>query len=121
MDNFHFDLTSEGELVTPMMIAFQRPTQVIEGYLIHPEKGLVFFGYLPGMPAGGVKLPFKLDPIGAADFATRWLAEQDYGKEPDHDGDNGRGWRLYNESWGSVGSWTGAFIAVKPAWAMYGK
>lgn len=23
-----------------------------------------------------------------------WLAKQDYGEEPDHDGSNGRGWRL---------------------------
>ena len=121
MDNFHFDLTSEGDLVAPMKIAFQRPTQRAEGYLIHPEKGLVFFWYLGETVEGLVKLPFKMDHVGAADFARRWLDEQDYGREPDHDGDNGRGWRLYNEEWGRVGSWTGAFIAVKPAWAMYGK
>lgn len=121
MDNFHFDLTSEGSLVKPMEIAFQRPTQQAEGYLIHAEKGLVFFGYLGGAPTGMVRLPFKFDHIGAADFAKRWLVEQDYGSQPDHDGDNGKGWRLYNESWGQVGGWTGAFIAVQPAWAMYGK
>lgn len=121
MDNFCFDLTSEGSLVEPMKIAFQRDTRRAEAYLIHAEKGLVFFDYLGSMPKEGVKLPFKLDHIGAADFAARWLVEQNYGREPDHDGDNGKGWRLYNESWGHVGGWSGAFIAVKPAWAMYGK
>lgn len=121
MDNFHFDLTSEGPLVKPMEIAFMRPTQRAEGYLVHREKGLVFFWYLGGAPDDFVRLPFKLDPIGAADFAMRWLAEQDYGNQPDHDGDNGKGWRLYNEEWGQVGGWTGSFIAVKTAWAMYGK
>lgn len=121
MDNFRFDLISEGDLVKPMEIAFRRPTQRAEGYLVHADKGLVFFGYLGGAPEGLVKLPFKLDHVGAADFAKRWLAEQDYGREPDHDGDNGKGWRLYNEDWGFVGGWHGSFIAVKPAWAMYGK
>lgn len=68
-----------------------------------------------------VALPFTLDAAGAVDFATRWLAEQDYGRQPDHDGDNGRGWRVYNEAWGHVdGDW-GAFVAISPAWAMYGK
>lgn len=121
MDNFHFDLTSEGDLELPMHIAFERSERRAEGYLIHPEKGLVFFWYVGGTQDGLVKLPFKLDHIGAADFASRWLAEQNYGNEPDHDGDNGRGWRLYNEAWGRVASMTGSFIAVKPAWAMYGK
>ncbi len=66
-------------------------------------------------------LPFGMDAIGAADFARLWLAEQNYGNEPDHDGDNGKGWRLYNEAWGRVGGHTYSFVAIKPAWAMYGK
>jgi len=121
LDNFRFDLTSEGDLVKPMEIAFQRATRRAEGYLIDDKKGLVFFWYLGGSAAGLVPLPFKMDHVGAADFAKRWLAEQNYGNEPDHDGDNGKGWRLYNEAWGKIGDWTGSFIAVKPAWAMYGK
>jgi hypothetical protein len=26
---------------------------------------------------------------------TAWLEEVDYGEEPDHDGANGKGWRVY--------------------------
>lgn len=122
MDNFHLDITSEGDLATPMGIAFGR-LNTAEAYLIDPKKGLIFFKWVPSNspPDGLVKLPFKLDAAGAADFAKRWLAEQDYGNEPDHDGDNGRGWRLYNEAWGMIGALSGSIIAVKPAWAMYGK
>lgn len=121
MDNFHLDITSEGDLVRPMELAFQRPERRAEGYLTHPEKGLVFFWYLKEAPPGTVPFPFKMDHVGAADFARRWLAEQNYGPRPTHDGDNGKGWRLYNESWGSIDGCRGSFIAVKPAWAMYGK
>lgn len=121
MDNFHIDITSDGPLGPPMKIAFGFYKKA-EGYVITPEKGLVFFNYLDGAPKSlAIKLPFKLDAEGAADFARRWLEEQNYGPEPDHDGDNGKGWRLYNEEWGHVGGWTGSIVAVQPRWAMYGK
>lgn len=118
MDNFDINLTSEGDLTKAMEIAFRRDTAI--GYSVG-EKGLVFFKYDAKDIIGFTKLPFKLDAAGAADFAKRWLSEQDYGGEPDHDGDNGRGWCLYTEGWGMVGSWHQSIVAVKPAWAMYGK
>ena len=119
MDNFHIDITSEGSINAAMRIAFSGRSHKASFYKVSATKGLVF-GWSDSM-RDGIKLPFSLDADGAADFATRWLAEQDYGKEPDHDGDNGKGWRLYNESWGHVDDDWAAFVAVKPAWAMYGK
>jgi len=68
-----------------------------------------------------VAFPFVMDAVGAADFARRWLSQVDYGREPDHDGDNAKGWKLYNEEWGRVDSDSSAVIAVAPVWAMYGK
>lgn len=70
---------------------------------------------------GYVAFPFKMDAFGCADFAARWLDECAYGREPDHDGDNEKGWRVYNESWGHVEDLHSAIIAVAPAWACYGK
>lgn len=123
MDNFHIDITSEGDLAKAMEIAFQRPTQKAEGYLVDPKFGLIFFWSCSDSypPQGLVRLPFKLDSAGAADFARRWLEEQDYGREPDHDGDNGRGWRMYNNDWSKVNGLSYSIVAVQPAWAMYGK
>jgi hypothetical protein len=125
MDNFHIDITSEGDLSDAMKIAFKGAAgSKAEAYLIHPDKGLIFFwsAHPNDHPDKRlVPLPFKLDAAGAADFAKRWLAEQDYGRQPDHDGHNGKGWRLYNESWGRVGDFTYSFVAVMPEWAMYGK
>lgn len=59
-----------------------------------------------------------MDAAGCADFASRWLAEAEYGAEPDHDGCNTRGWRVYNEK---CDGHYGAIIAVAPAWACHGK
>ncbi len=124
MDNFRIDITAEGDalLVKAMEVAFTNcPGQTAEAYLISPEKGLVFFWSPKDSSQSLVPLPFKLDAAGAADFARRWLAEADYGREPDHDGDNGKGWRVYCEGWGRIDGYSYSFVAVKPCWAWYGK
>jgi hypothetical protein len=148
MDNFHIDITSEGDLAPAMKIAFGRWNKAV-GYAVRaaypgereevPEGApkhfrpdwkygkrpkplrLVFFWSDYEKRPDMVKFPFTLDAEGAADFAKRWLAEADYGKEPDHDGDNGKGWRLYCEGWGHVDDDHSSFVAVAPSWAMYGK
>lgn len=137
MDNFRLDITCEGRerLMQAMALAFHdRGGGGAVGYVVKGEvpapgaltdwsgrpksRRLVFFWTLsPDAQA----LPFKLDAEGAADFAWRWLQQEDFGGQPDHDGDNGRGWRLYNEAWGHVDSDNRAFVAICPAWAMYGK
>lgn len=151
MDNFRFDITAEGDkrLALAMELAFMRaaggkavayavrqpvasdryPADDPTPHLRNREKTtakplrLVFYWNKPDRPSDQtiVALPFSLDVAGAADFAIRWLKEQDYGREPVHDGDNGRGWRLYNEGWGHVDNDWSAFVAVAPAWALYGK
>src|SRR6266853_1628044 len=110
MDNFHIDITSEGDLTKAMQIAFTHYNRAV-AYEVDKEKGLIFFwsDNPDAMTAGVVKLPFKLDAIGAADFASHRLAKADYGTEPDHDGDNGHGWRVYNESWGRIEGRTYSF------------
>ena len=93
------------------------------GYVIDPECGMVFLRYKPDTaPEGYSAFPFPMDADGASDFAARWLAVAPYPKEPDHDGDNEKGWRFYNEAWGHVGKYGHcALIAVRPSWQMYGK
>ena len=85
------------------------------------ELRLVLFWANREKADGFVPFPFKMDAKGAADFVCRWLAEADYGTPLDHDGDNKKGWRVYCEDCGHVdGDW-GAFLAVSPRWALYGK
>lgn len=131
MDNFKVDITSIGEdlLIAAMQFVFKGsgPMSSACGYAIRqPTHGkplrIVFYHVVPTHRDDFRALPFKLDAEGAADFALRWLnGAAEYGAEPDHDGDNEKGWRLYNEDWGHVdGDWQ-ALIAVAPNWAMYGK
>lgn len=70
---------------------------------------------------GSQLLPYPLTLDQTAIFIEGWLKNVDYGKEPDHDGDNGKGWRLFTEDWGHVAGHHYAIVGVNPAWAMYGK
>lgn len=66
-------------------------------------------------------LPFPLNLEQAAGFIVDWLGSVDFGTEPDHDGSNHKGWRLFTEDWGHVAGNHYTIIAAQPAWAMYGK
>lgn len=118
MDNFAFDMTSEGdEALKTALSLFRPPGGKVTGYSTDGKR-LVFF-WSDSQTA--TKLPFPMTLSQAADFASGWLQHADYGGQPDHDGDNGKGWRLYCENWGQIGRDPYAFAAIEPAWAMYGK
>lgn len=70
---------------------------------------------------GSIPLPFPLSLDQAAGFVADWIGSASYGSEPDHDGSNGRGWRLFTEAWGHVARHHCAIVGAQPAWAMYGK
>ena len=98
MDNFHFDMTCEGDdtLSAAMLVVFRATRSVglgprgqklgVTHYAIRPKQDkksvrMVFFNYV-GTPSDHMKLPFTFDAAGAADFARRWLSEVEYGTEP---------------------------------------
>lgn len=66
-------------------------------------------------------LPYPIDFAGSLQFVKGWLNQANYGKQPDHDGDNDKGWRVFTESWGHVAGYSYSFVAIQPVWAMYGK
>lgn len=142
MDNFRIDVTAEGResLLKAIEIAFTHnaPGQRVESYHVTKLKGDDYNGMpqdVDGKVAlvlrwsksekitenGPVNLPFKFDAPGAADFAQRWLAEQDFGREIDHDGHNKKGWRIITGNWGFVCDDRYAVCAIIPWWAAYGK
>jgi len=58
----------------------------------------------------------------ASDFAWHWLQEvAEYGPEPDHEGDNHKGFYLFTGFWGHVLGNSNGIIGIRPCWAMYGK
>jgi hypothetical protein len=118
MDNFHFDMTSQGAATLKTALSlFNPPGRKVTGYSTDGKRLVLYWTDSPK----ATKLPFPMTLEQAADFAAGWLEHADYGSEPDHDGDNGKGWRLYCEGWGHVDRDHCAFAAVQPVWAMYGK
>lgn len=69
-----------------------------------------------------IKLPYPMDGEQMFEFARGWLKQgATWTREPDHDGDNGRGFRVFAEDWGHVAGHHYALLAVQPVWALYGK
>lgn len=122
VDNFRFDITADRDLEAVLSLAFARHAKAVawraDTYDDKPRLVLAWTdageGWTPLLAAAG--------PQQAAAMIQQWLDERDYGPEPDHDGSNGRGFRVYNDAWGHVNpyGWP-AFVAVQPNWAWYGK
>ena len=124
MDNHRFDITADKGLSDWIRCCCARRISAV-GWSTHPPEGdkparLVFY-WMESKAPGFTNLPFRADAAEVFTIAERWLAQSDYGPQPGHDGDNGKGFRLYNERWGHVDGRHEAFLAVSPAWAMYGK
>lgn len=66
-------------------------------------------------------LPAPMDAAGVAKFVEAWLSTVDYGPAPDTDGSTGKSCRIYNEQWGHIDGNHAAFVAIEPAWLVYGK
>lgn len=121
MDNFHIDITSRG--IDPLKSALSLcGHKKVSGYRVEETKGKPRMIFYWASSPNAAPFPFEMPIDQAAQFAQAWLdGGAEYGREPDHDGHNEKGFRLYCEDWGHVaGEWQ-AFVAIEPAWAMYGK
>ncbi len=142
MDNFKIDIVAESQesLLKALEIAFAHnaPGHKMQSYHVTKLVSDVYNGIpndIDGRTAlvlrwttaekisenGPINLPSKFDAKGSADIAQRWLLEQDFGREPDHDGHNEKGWRVVTGSWGHVCGDRYAICAILPWWAAYGK
>ncbi len=118
MDNRQIDISSEGKKDFDLAIKIAIGSKSTIGYRVH-ENCLVLYSVTSKKM---IDLPYGMNPQETCDFAWGWFERnKPLDKQPDHDGDNEKGFRVFNESWGHVfGEWE-AFIAIKPIWAMYGK
>jgi len=100
----------------PLASGFPAP-----GFIVDKERGcLVFMKYdsAPGM----TMFPTPLSAERCAEIAFEWVSSQPYPNQPDHDGDNKKGWMIFNNEWGQVdGHGYHSFIAICPTWIMFGK
>ena len=125
MDNHRIDITWEGEdrfrLILGLLVqkhGGRRKDKFFTHYIDDPDYGLILMWTNRD---NAVKFDKPKGRAELVDFAWQWLQDQDYGPQPDHDGSNGKGWRIFNESWGHVNNDWAAFCAIQPVWAMYGK
>lgn len=124
MDNHRIDLTWEGEERFRTVLSLlvnehgRRKDKSFTHYAEDPDYGLILY-WTDSKDAKKLPRPMTGDQL--VNFAWDWLQKQDYGSQPDHDGSNGKGWRIFNESWGHVKRDWAAFCAIQPIWAMYGK
>jgi hypothetical protein len=116
MDNFQVDITSGGAEDLKRAMGFFSLLHKVTGYR---DEGRRFVLYRADSPSA-TKLPFPLTREQAADLIIGWLEQADYGPQPDHDGHNGKGWRLHNGAGGHIGGEWQALLAVEPVWAEYG-
>lgn len=139
MDNFAFDVTAKSRATfdLAMMIATSDNSEATHyAVLTLPVKSnewtkedkrkrgtLVLFRG-PGMKEA-VPFPHPLKHAALTEFVWDWLRHMwetgEAGDEPDHDGSNSHGYRIFNEEWGHVAGHFEAFVAIQPVWAMHGK
>ncbi len=130
MDNRNISIQTEGK--DAFYLAFQLFFDAhgkATHYFEHPDKGFLLLWHedtfmLDNNRKSASKLPFPMDWKAAAELAWGWLLnqpEESFRDYYDHDGSNGRGFKVYNEAWGHVAGSHYAFLGVLPVWAWYGK
>jgi hypothetical protein len=150
MDNFHIEIVARGQEVMArgLEIAFAAHGGKADGWGVVgvdppsdekkdrydnrapsllgvvnvPHYVLTFYSSRPETRFDYNSFPVPVDAKDAAKVAFDWLKQKgEYGDQPDHDGDNERGFYLFCNTWGHVlGSHYG-IVGVGPAWAMLGK
>lgn len=124
MDNFSFDITANDNLQGWLDCCMGHRKAV--GWSVHYDNGkeesrLIFYWVSPPHVDKYQSLPSPADTVQVCTIAESWLDVVNRSKPPNHDGSNGKGFRLYNEAWGHVDGHSQGLLAITPAWAMYGK
>lgn len=132
-DNFKFLIEAHGmpALKAALDIVFMAHSSVthwaVDISVLSNRKRLIFFWSDPGpvyngsLPAlAAVPIGYKASAPTALAFIQQWLAEQDYGDQPDHDGSNSAGFRVEaGELYSAYGRY--AAMVITPVWAEHGK
>lgn len=125
MDNHHLIFRGETkeEFYAAMKLLFRTQDKspiTATGYIINENK-FVLFQY-DREEEGMTPFPYPMDYEATATFIWGWLQKVDYPPQPDHDGDNHKGFEVANNSWGEVDGYQySTFGAIRPNWCMYGK
>lgn len=121
-NDFRFDITSDRNLEDILKIAFSRNSKAA-GWRVEGKRLILSWHNETDYKNPGRWNAFITPMTAESVFSTviEWLKAQDFGPEPDTDGHNKKGFRVYNESWGRVGNDPYAFVAIEPEWITYDK
>lgn len=119
MDNRVINIRSVGEADFKASLRLLIDSTII-GYRVDAEKNrLILYKYKSDKMT---PTPYPMNIEQVISFAWGWFEQSKVnGNQPDHDGDNEKGFNIYNEDWGHVGGEYSACAAITPIWAMYGK
>ena len=129
MDNFQIRVVSEGRehFNKALRMAFDHRKTATHYFIRRDADNKAYsltFLWTESKEIGVMPLPYPMEFEAASDFAWHWLENgADFGNEPDHDGDNGRGFIIHNgDAWGQIENfeWK-SLVQIQPYWAMYGK
>lgn len=118
-DNFQFDITGAPLKQCLDIAILGAPGKKVVGWRVDEKPNRLVLYWSNN--EGATPLPAPLSGEALLGFVQAWLESVEYGSEPDHDGSNSRGWRVYNEQWGQVAGNFYAFAAIEPVWLMHGK
>lgn len=129
-DNQHFSVSGETEagLRATLALAGKMFQTHVSGYRAEPDSGrlvLYFSTVLADTHSRKdvQRLPAPVTLEGMTTLIWEWLAtvpDSQRAEYSDHDGSNGRGWRVFVENWGRVGDEYDT-IAVEARWNWFGK
>lgn len=118
--SFRFDITNDKNLAEILELAFSEKGEAC-AYKV--KNGRLILSWV-GSPSPASDWSSFLTPLTASSMVGMvkdWLATQDYGKEPNHDGTAVKGFHVYNERWGQIDNDYQAFVAIEPHWIFCGK
>jgi hypothetical protein len=130
-DNRIFDINgvdkTHFELAIDLAIGIAGHSKIV-GWSFKKEKGLILHWYEPSNISIH-KFISAPNPVSIANMVWDWLDSEEastvdlahWDVDMNHDGHNGRGWRIYVDGWGHVGTDTSAICAIKPIYVWYGK
>jgi hypothetical protein len=122
VDNFSVEVTADQSLGRVLELAFlyhSKATHWKEEQ--HNGTKRLVLAWAEPSSEGWQPLPTIMNAKQATPVIQAWLDAQDRGEVADFDGSVGRGFRVYNESWGHIGHEWQAFVAIEAVWAYYGK
>lgn len=130
-DNYRFDVTAVRDdgagaelLRHALELAFATSSRANHWRVVREGKQsrlTLAVGHSSDLP-GYTRMPVMADAAYTHMLVTSWLTQEDYPEEPDHDGSNLPGWRVWCDNGGRIeGEPRGAFVAVEPTWIWMGK